>query len=234
MAPPGPLLSARTPAPARFWSGGPSPRTDRGAPLGVETRSKERASEQEGGRGWEEQPANLGAGRASRGGSEAAAGGRSYSLLSRSGSRAAANHPLPNSRAESGGPGSLSRASAPSIAREAATGAPEWCALGPGRRRKRRRRTDFQGPLPRPRPPTCPRPRPPPSCAQWVHSFLRVSSANICRVPTGCPAPGRPPRGCGGRNPWRPPLPGLAVRTGKEARAGPLRFHRGGGSWGSV
>lgn len=80
------------------------------------------------------------------------------------------------------------------VAREVALRTPECYALGPGKRR-RRRRTAFQGPLPRPRPPTCPRPRPPPNCAQWVHSFLPVTSTNIYGVPTGCGAPG-----CGGRS----------------------------------
>lgn len=203
------------PPPDRRWPRGPSPRTRPSAPHGLETGSKERANEQGGGRGWEEQPATLGAGRASAG--EAArrqAGERSFfPLPSRPGPRAAANHPLSNSSAESRDPRSLSRACAPLIAGEAASGALEWYALGPGRRR--RRRTGFQGPLPRRRPPTCPRPRPPPSCAQWVHSFLLERSTNIYQVPTGCPAPGRAPRGCGGKNPCRPPFPALAVGTGK-------------------
>ena len=170
------------PPPARRWPRGPSPRTRPGAPRGWKAGSSERESERGGGRGWEEQPANPGAGRASAG--EAArrlASGRSFLwLLSRSCSRAAGTHPLPNSGAQSRGLRSLTQPRAPLIAREAASGALEWYALGPGRRRRRRgRRTGFQGPLPRPRPPTCPRPRPPPSGAQWVHSFLLVRSTNI-------------------------------------------------------
>lgn len=123
-------------------------------------------------------------------------------------------------RRESRGPGSRSRPCAPLILREAASGAPEWYALGPGRRRTRRR-TGFQGPLPRPRPPTCPRPRPPPSCAQWVHSFLLVRSTNIYRVPTGCPPPNCAPGAEGGDAVGGiragPTLPGRPVRTGEEA-----------------
>lgn len=78
----------------------------------------------------------------------------------------------------------------------ASSGAPEWCALGPGRRGRRSGRTD----LPAPPAPAAShlRPAPPsPSLAQWLHSFLPGHSTNIYRVPTMCPVPGRMPQGCG-------------------------------------
>lgn len=174
-----------------------------------------------------------------RGGGETA-GGRASAPSSRSSRALALGRRRPTlfrtPMAESRDPGSLSRPCEPLIAREAASGAPEWYALGPGRRRTRgRRRTAFQGPLPRPRPPTCPRPRPPPSCAQWVHSFLLVRSTNIYRVPTGCPAPGRAPQGCGGRNPSRP-SPSRDSQSGPGRRPEPDSWDlgRGGRSWGNA
>ncbi|XP_047708607.1 translation initiation factor IF-2-like [Prionailurus viverrinus] len=132
MAPPRPAALCPDPRPLLGASPGvPRPalaRAHRGArkPAGA----SERASERGGGRGWEEQPANLGAGRASAG--EAArrrAGERSFlRLRSRSRPRAAATHSLPNCGAESRGPESLSQRCAPLIARDAASGAPD-CAL---------------------------------------------------------------------------------------------------------
>lgn len=81
-----------------------------------------------------------------RGGREAAAIERSFlRLLSRPRPRARATHPLPTSGAESKSPESPLQPCTRWIAREAASGAPEWYALGPGRRR-RWRRTGFQGP----------------------------------------------------------------------------------------
>uniref|UniRef100_A0A8I3QW40 Uncharacterized protein n=1 Tax=Canis lupus familiaris TaxID=9615 RepID=A0A8I3QW40_CANLF len=209
---PGRLRSARTPAPRSALAPGPLAPHSPGRTAGLGNRL-EGASGRAGGRarrrarvgGAASRPGSRGAsaGEAAGGGGRRAAGGRALlppaplALCP----RAAATRALPNSGAGSRGPGPLPQPRAPWIAREAASGAPDWCAPGPGRRR---RRTGFQGPLPRPRPPTCPRPRPPPSCAQWVHSFLLLRFTNIYRVPTGCPAPGRAPRGCGRGNPSRP------------------------------
>lgn len=81
----------------------------------------------------------------------------------------------------------------------AASGAPEWGALGP-RSGGRSRRTDFPAP-PAPAASHLRLSPPSPSLAQWLHSFLPGRSTNIYRVPTGCPALGRTPQGRRERNP---------------------------------
>uniref|UniRef100_A0ABI7WLR7 Uncharacterized protein n=1 Tax=Felis catus TaxID=9685 RepID=A0ABI7WLR7_FELCA len=127
---PGRLRSARTPAPCSALAPGSLAPHSPGLTAGLGNRL-ERASE-----------------RASEEAARRRASERSFlRLRSRSRPRAAATHSLPNCGAESRGPESLSQWCAPLIAREAASGAPDWYALGPGRRR---RRTGFQGPLPRP------------------------------------------------------------------------------------
>ncbi|CAD7669209.1 unnamed protein product [Nyctereutes procyonoides] len=158
MAPPRPAALCPDPRPPLgAGPGAPRPalaRAHRGA--WKPAAGSERAGGRGGGRGWEEQPADPGAGeRAPE--RRRAAGERSFLPLR---SRSALGRRRP----------ALFRTPAPG-------------AGAPGRSPSRARPGSHE------RPPREPR----------TGRFT-----NIYRVPTGCPAPGRAPRGCGRRNPSRP------------------------------
>lgn len=153
-----------------------------------------------------------------------------FPLLSRSGPRAAANYPFSNSSVESRGPRSLSRACVPLVARKAASGAQSgtrW-GLGGGGGRASRGPSRARG-----LPPALGPALPPAAPNGFIHSFLSALQI-FTECPRGAQRPAGRHQGAEERIHAGPPLPALAVRTGRwpeRDRWDSDRVEEAGGVW---